>query len=168
MQATSNIEQMAGLRRTRTHYTTTLRASLEPYVAALLADYADVAPIGSTAAGFTGSIGKKHTVKKCAFCTVAQRHKEQLTNLMNQLKVTQLHFVRCIVPNGNKKPGRVDVPLVLDQLRCNGVLEGTRIKRLGYPNRMPFVEFRQQYEVLTPGIIPRGVYGRAQCIVMHG
>ena len=28
-------------------------------MAALLADYADVAPIGSTAAGYTGSIGKK-------------------------------------------------------------------------------------------------------------
>ncbi|KZO94355.1 hypothetical protein CALVIDRAFT_565717 [Calocera viscosa TUFC12733] len=75
---------------------------------------------------------------------------------MNQLQATQPHFVRCTVPNSLKKPGKLDIPLVLDQLRCNGVLEGIRIARLGYLNRLPFAEFRQRYEVLTPGVIPRG------------
>jgi myosin protein heavy chain len=107
-----------------------------------------------------GSMGvaalKKRGVKKGAFRTVGQRHKEQLSSLMAQLQATQPHFVRCIVPNSLKKPGRIDVPLVLDQLRCNGVLEGIRIARLGYPNRLPFLEFRQRYEILTPGLIPRG------------
>jgi myosin heavy chain 9/10/11/14 len=109
------------------------------------------------------TIGRKR-VKKGAFRTVGQRHKEQLAVLMTQLHATQPHFVRCIVPNGMKKPGRVDVPLILDQLRCNGVLEGLRIARLGYPNRLPFVDFRQRYEVMTPGIIPRGYMdGREAC-----
>ena len=68
------------------------------------------------------------------------------------------------MPNANKKPGRVDVPLVLDQLKCNGVLEGIRIARLGYPNCLPFVGFQQGYEVLTPGIIPKGYMdGREAC-----
>lgn len=144
-------------------------ASDEPYVAGLFAEYADGLPAsGSLVSSFAGSsIGKKRAVKKGAFRTVAQRHKEQLASLMNQLKATQPHFVRCIVPNTNKKAGRMDVPLVLDQLRCNGVLEGIRIARLGYPNRLPFVEFRQRYEVLTPGIIPRGYMdGRKACLRM--
>ncbi|KAL7424706.1 class II myosin [Cryptotrichosporon argae] len=102
----------------------------------------------------TSAPGKR--VKRGAFRTVGQRHKEQLGQLMSQLAATQPHFVRCIVPNSDKQPGRVDVPLVLDQLRCNGVLEGIRIARLGYPNRHSFAEFRQRYEVLTPGVIPRG------------
>ncbi|KIJ57109.1 hypothetical protein M422DRAFT_238679 [Sphaerobolus stellatus SS14] len=119
------------------------------------------------AATGTGSIGKKRILKKGAFRTVGQRHKEQLASLMAQLHSTQPYFVRCIVPNQNKKPGKVDVPLVLDQLRCNGVLEGIRIAHLGYPNRLPFVEFRQRYEVLTPGIVPKGYMdGRKACLQM--
>lgn len=138
-----------------------LATSSERYVAGLFADYGDVLPPGNGPVGFSL---KKRGTKKGAFRTVAQRHKEQLASLMAQLQATQPHFVRCIVPNNHKKPGRVDVPLVLDQLRCNGVLEGIRIARLGYPNRLPFVEFRQRYEVLTPGIIPRGYMdGREAC-----
>ncbi|KAF7356757.1 Myosin II heavy chain [Mycena venus] len=147
--------------------TRVLAASSDRYVASLFAEYAD-APATPSGQGGGGSMflnaAKKRTMKKGAFRTVAQRHKEQLSSLMTQLQATQPHFVRCIVPNANKKPGRMDIPLVLDQLRCNGVLEGIRIARLGYPNRLPFVEFRQRYEVLTPGIIPRGYMdGREAC-----
>lgn len=146
--------------------TRVLAASSERYVASLFAEYGDAPPVSNGPGGSNNmfTVGRKRAIKKGAFRTVAQRHKEQLSSLMAQLQATQPHFVRCIVPNAMKKPGRVDIPLVLDQLRCNGVLEGIRIARLGYPNRLPFVEFRQRYEVLTPGIIPRGYMdGRKAC-----
>lgn len=88
--------------------------------------------------------------RRGAFRTVGQRHKEQLASLMAQLDSTQPHFVRCIVPNTDKRPGRMDLPLVLEQLRCNGVLEGIRIARLGYPNRLLFVDFVNRYALLAP------------------
>ena len=94
-------------------------------------------------------------VKKGLFRTVAQRHKEQLHSLMSQLHSTHPHFVRCILPNHKKRPKQFDNLLVLDQLRCNGVLEGIRIARTGFPNRLSFAEFRQRYEVLCPNM-PRG------------
>lgn len=143
--------------------TRVLAASTERYVANLFMDYVDM-PSGLSLGTYPLAIGKKRATKKGAFRTVAQRHKEQLASLMLQLRSTQPHFVRCIVPNTLKKPGRMDVPIVLDQLRCNGVLEGIRIARLGYPNRLPFVEFRQRYEILTPGILPKGYMdGRESC-----
>lgn len=126
-----------------------LSRSSVPAVANLFSDYAETAQGQSVSAG-----GKR--VKRGVFRTTSQRHKEQLDSLITQLQATQPHFVRCIVPNSNKKPRQMDVPLVLDQLRCNGVLEGIRIARLGYPNRLPFTEFRNRYEVLAPGVVPPG------------
>ncbi|KAK9480678.1 P-loop containing nucleoside triphosphate hydrolase protein [Lipomyces japonicus] len=99
-------------------------------------------------------IGTSHR-RKGQFRTVAQRHKEQLSNLMTQLHSTHPHFVRCILPNHQKRPKKFDNVLVLDQLRCNGVLEGIRIARTGFPNRLSFMEFRQRYEVLVSHL--RGV-----------
>lgn len=105
-------------------------------------------------------------VKKGLFRTVAQKHKEQLSQLMNQLHSTQPHFVRCILPNHKKKPKQFNASLVLDQLRCNGVLEGIRIARTGFPNRLPFAEFRARYEVLCPRM-PKGyLEGQAACKLM--
>ncbi|KAL7266983.1 class II myosin [Rhizina undulata] len=108
----------------------------------------------------------KSRVKKGLFRTVAQRHKEQLSSLMVQLNSTHPHFVRCIIPNHQKRPKKLHAPLVLDQLRCNGVLEGIRIARTGFPNRLPFTEFRTRYEVLTPKI-PKGyLEGQKTCQLM--
>ncbi|KAI5151115.1 myosin heavy chain 9/10/11/14, partial [Enteropsectra breve] len=86
--------------------------------------------------------------KSGIFKTVAQQHRESLNFLMETLKGTEPHFVRCILPNLEKEPGKFCKALVLDQLRCNGVLEGIRISRLGYPNRMLFSEFVCRYKIL--------------------
>ncbi|XP_024895490.1 myosin-7B [Pteropus alecto] len=89
--------------------------------------------------------GVKEKRKKAAsFQTVSQLHKENLNKLMTNLRATQPHFVRCIVPNENKTPGVMDAFLVLHQLRCNGVLEGIRICRQGFPNRLLYADFRQR------------------------
>lgn len=87
--------------------------------------------------------------KKGLFRTVAQKHRESLALLMQQLYATQPHFVRCIIPNEEKTAGVISDRLVLDQLRCNGVLEGIRICRLGYPHRLVFSEFCRLYEILS-------------------
>ena len=102
--------------------------------------------------------------KRGMFRTVSQLYKEQLGKLMLTLRNTNPNFVRCIIPNHDKKAGKINAGLVLDQLRCNGVLEGIRICRQGFPNRIPFQEFRQRYELLTPNVIPKGFMdGKKAC-----
>ncbi|CAF0933829.1 unnamed protein product [Didymodactylos carnosus] len=88
--------------------------------------------------------------------TISATHREQLQKLMNTLKQTHPHFVRCIIPNEIKTGGVLDSHLVLHQLQCNGVLEGIRICRLGLPNRMIYQEFKQRYSILAPNAVPKG------------
>ncbi|XP_035775725.1 myosin heavy chain, muscle-like isoform X4 [Anopheles albimanus] len=88
--------------------------------------------------------------KGAGFATVSSSYKEQLNNLMTTLKSTQPHFVRCIIPNEMKTAGVVDAHLVMHQLTCNGVLEGIRICRKGFPNRMMYPDFKLRYLILAP------------------
>ncbi|XP_022228090.2 myosin heavy chain, muscle isoform X8 [Drosophila obscura] len=87
------------------------------------------------------------------FATVSSAYKEQLNSLMAILRSTQPHFVRCIIPNEMKQPGLVDAHLVMHQLTCNGVLEGIRICRKGFPNRMVYPDFKMRYMILAPAVM---------------
>ena len=88
--------------------------------------------------------------------TISAAHREQLNKLMNTLKQTHPHFVRCIIPNEIKTGGILDPHLVMHQLTCNGVLEGIRICRKGFPNRLLYPEFKQRYAILAPNAVPKG------------
>merc|ERR1712088_78657 len=101
---------------------------------------------------------KKKKKGGAASQTVSSVHKESLNRLMTTLKATHPHFVRCVVPNEHKTPGLMEPSLVLHQLRCNGVLEGIRICRKGFPNRMPYPDFKQRYRILNPNVIPEGEF----------
>ncbi|XP_030361688.1 myosin heavy chain, skeletal muscle, adult isoform X4 [Strigops habroptila] len=99
--------------------------------------------------------GKK---KGSSFQTVSALFRENLNKLMTNLRSTHPHFVRCIIPNETKTPGAMEHELVLHQLRCNGVLEGIRICRKGFPSRVLYADFKQRYRVLNASAIPDGQF----------
>merc|ERR1719173_62335 len=137
-----------------------LQASQDPFVCHI---WKDAEIVGMAQQAMTDTQFGRVT-RKGMFRTVSQLYKEQLSKLMVTLRNTNPNFVRCIIPNHEKKAGKINAPLVLDQLRCNGVLEGIRICRQGFPNRIPFQEFRQRYELLTPNVIPKGFMdGKKAC-----
>ena len=102
--------------------------------------------------------GKGKKGKSGSMLTISSQHRESLGRLMTNLRATQPHFVRCIIPNEIKKPGWMDNNLVLHQLRCNGVLEGIRICRKGFPSRVMYDEWKQRYGILNPNACPKGVF----------
>ncbi|KQS62978.1 uncharacterized protein Dere_GG22771, isoform U [Drosophila erecta] len=112
----------------------------------IFADHAGQSGGGEQAKGGRGKKGG-------GFATVSSAYKEQLNSLMTTLRSTQPHFVRCIIPNEMKQPGVVDAHLVMHQLTCNGVLEGIRICRKGFPNRMMYPDFKMRYMILAPAIM---------------
>ncbi|XP_037545903.1 myosin-9 isoform X1 [Nematolebias whitei] len=145
---------------------TLLSQSTDKFTADLWRDKDNIVGLDKVA-GMSDSNQGMFRTRKGMFRTVGQLYKEQLGNLMTTLRNTNPNFVRCIIPNHEKKAGKLDPHLVLDQLRCNGVLEGIRICRQGFPNRIVFQEFRQRYEILTPNAIPKGFMdGKQACVLM--
>ncbi|GMT04726.1 hypothetical protein PENTCL1PPCAC_26900, partial [Pristionchus entomophagus] len=96
----------------------------------------------------SGGAAKKKG-KSGSFMTVSMLYRESLNKLMTMLHSTHPHFIRCIIPNEKKASGVIDAGLVLNQLTCNGVLEGIRICRKGFPNRMLHPDFVQRYAILA-------------------
>ncbi|XP_039445237.1 myosin heavy chain, muscle isoform X21 [Culex pipiens pallens] len=119
---------------------------------------------GGGDAGGKGGRGKKGA----GFATVSSSYKEQLNNLMTTLKSTQPHFVRCIIPNELKQTGLIDAHLVMHQLTCNGVLEGIRICRKGFPNRMMYPDFKLRYKILCPQLIKEPCSPEKACQIIVG
>uniref|UniRef100_A0A8C5STM9 Myosin heavy chain n=1 Tax=Laticauda laticaudata TaxID=8630 RepID=A0A8C5STM9_LATLA len=105
-----------------------------------------------------GTTKKAAKKKGSSFQTVSALFRENLNKLMTNLRSTHPHFVRCIIPNETKTPGAMDHELVLHQLRCNGVLEGIRICRKGFPSRIIYADFKQRYKVLNASAIPEGQF----------
>uniref|UniRef100_A0AAY5L7W6 Myosin motor domain-containing protein n=1 Tax=Esox lucius TaxID=8010 RepID=A0AAY5L7W6_ESOLU len=112
-------------------------------------------PVKLLAALYPAKGGKK---KGGSMQTVTSQFRENLGKLMTNLRSTHPHFVRCLIPNESKTPGLMENYLVIHQLRCNGVLEGIRICRKGFPSRILYADFKQRYKVLNASVIPEGQF----------
>ena len=82
-----------------------LGASTDPMIAVLWKDTANIVSMHAkdSADSAAAKFGGAQRTRKGMFRTVGQLYKEQLTKLMKTLNSTQPHFVRCIIPNHEKK-----------------------------------------------------------------
>uniref|UniRef100_A0A8C4ZBK0 Myosin heavy chain, fast skeletal muscle-like n=1 Tax=Gadus morhua TaxID=8049 RepID=A0A8C4ZBK0_GADMO len=106
----------------------------------------------------SGGAKKGAKKKGSSFQTVSALFRENLGKLMTNLRTTHPHFVRCLIPNESKTPGVMENSLVIHQLRCNGVLEGIRICRKGFPSRILYGDFKQRYRILNASAVPEGQF----------
>lgn len=84
--------------------------------------------------------------------TVGRKFRDQMANLMVELKATMPSFVRCVKPNNLRFPQGWNAELILNQLIYLGVMETVRIRRSGFPVRRLFEEFREKYQILTRNV----------------
>ncbi|KAI0050026.1 myosin 5 [Auriscalpium vulgare] len=85
--------------------------------------------------------------------TQASIFKASLSNLMDTLSITNVHYIRCIKPNEQKEAWKFVPQQVLSQLRACGVLETIRISCAGYPTRWTYEEFAERYYMLIPSTV---------------
>ncbi len=55
-----------------------------------------------------------------------------MSELMNDLVKSDLHFIRCIKSNNQKKPMLVEEEVIFNQICYLGILDTIKIKKMGY------------------------------------
>ena len=68
--------------------------------------------------------------------TTVTKFKGQLNALMESVGRTDVQYVRCIKPNSTKCKSNFNRKMVVEQLRCAGMIEAIRITRAAYPYRV--------------------------------
>eukprot|EP00536_Pseudo-nitzschia_multiseries_P009825 jgi/Psemu1/325787/estExt_fgenesh1_pg.C_2860002 len=80
--------------------------------------------------------------------SVASQFKQSLQSLVDDLEMTQPHYIRCIKPNLKKSSNNFNAGEVLKQLRYSGMMEAIRIRREGYALREDHQSFYNRFSVL--------------------
>jgi hypothetical protein len=68
---------------------------------------------------------------------------------------------RCVKPNAEKEPFKFQGKIVMEQLLFSGAMEAVKIRRAGFPMRLPFDEFSQKFMCILPKRVKDEV--RAKC-----
>lgn len=82
--------------------------------------------------------------------TVTSKFLNQLSDLRGMLSESQPRFVRCIKSNDNHSPQEVNRISVLRQLVCGGVIAALEVRKAGFPNKMAYKDFVNEFRVFTP------------------
>jgi myosin V len=91
--------------------------------------------------------------KSIVMDSVLSKFKVSLGALMERLRSTNVHFVRCINSNSAKQSFVFDPPFVLPQLRCSGLIEAVRVARAGFSARLLHASFLHRYSILAAAAV---------------
>ncbi|KAL7430129.1 hypothetical protein ACHAXH_001220, partial [Discostella pseudostelligera] len=84
--------------------------------------------------------------------SVGGQFSSQLQMLRRRIDVTHPHYIRCLKPNDQLRPDQFDRNIVVDQLRCGGILEAIRVSRAGFPHRYTFEHFVSRFGMLLSAL----------------
>ena len=98
----------------------------------------------------SGGDGEKGVRAKTTTRSVSTEFKVQLHALLERIYTTKPHYIRCLKPNDENVPEKLDRRRTTEQLRYGGVLEAVRVARSGYPVRLTHADFHSRYRILSP------------------
>lgn len=85
--------------------------------------------------------------------TLGAAFRAELLGLLNELKSTQMSFIRCVKSNAAKRPGIFDGAMCLRQLKYSGLFEAIKIRRAGYSCRFSIENFANRYAGMVPAAL---------------
>uniref|UniRef100_K3X5U3 Myosin motor domain-containing protein n=1 Tax=Globisporangium ultimum (strain ATCC 200006 / CBS 805.95 / DAOM BR144) TaxID=431595 RepID=K3X5U3_GLOUD len=132
-----------------------MRSSTEPFLQSLF-EKKEASPADPPAGARPGP-RKRSAGGDNASTTVGTQFKLSLNKLMENINLTNTNYIRCIKPNSVKSTTVIDEQMVVNQLRCAGVIEAICIARAGYPNRLLHGAFATEFDIfLTEEQIKQG------------
>ncbi|XP_077339685.1 unconventional myosin-Ia isoform X1 [Lithobates pipiens] len=87
--------------------------------------------------------------------TVGFQFRASVSTLMKNLYAKNPNYIRCLKPNGTKKPSLFDDELMRTQVQYLGLLENVRVRRAGYAFRQVYSAFLDRYKLLSRVTWPR-------------
>ncbi|GAB9468495.1 Myosin-like protein [Globisporangium polare] len=99
-----------------------------------------------TASGNPSRVVIRRAKSSIGAISVGTQFKMQLNELMEIIRSTTPHYVRCIKPNDTNVCDNFRCTRVVEQLRSGGVLEAVRVARAGFPVRMSHQQFLDRYQ----------------------
>ena len=99
--------------------------------------------------------------------TVSGTFRASLNSLAATMLATHQHFIRCIKPNPEKVPGKVDGGFMCRQLRYLGVHAVVEINRVGFPVKQTFEDFVRKFRCIAfdkPSLIAESLPPSDVCV----
>ncbi|CAI2322616.1 unnamed protein product [Caenorhabditis sp. 36 PRJEB53466] len=87
--------------------------------------------------------------------SVGVKFKAQLSILMEKLRETGTHFVRCMKPNNQMDAWVFDGSVLLAQLQCAGMTSVLQLMQEGFPSRASFADLYSMYQKRLPPNLSR-------------
>jgi len=106
--------------------------------------FRDIREVYESHRGFHFKTGRFITMK-AKTPTVSAKFSDSLSHLIDTMTRCQPTFIRCIKPNNDKTPNKLELFVILEQLRNTGMLETVRIRKLGFPRRYLFEQFAKRF-----------------------
>lgn len=77
--------------------------------------------------------------------SVTRAFSNQMIELLDTIRTTTAHYIRCIRPNKTASTDRFDEDYVREQIRANGIVQAAHVMRKGYAHRTTHEAFSNRF-----------------------